>query len=51
MVQKLKEQWLLQGDTDTRYFRATMHQQHYRKHIYIIIEENGEIIREFDRVV
>lgn len=51
MSQKAKEDWILQGDTNSKFFHSLTKQKHYHRRIYSITSNSGEIITDYPSVV
>lgn len=51
MNQKAKEQWVANGDGNTKYFHALLKKNNYHKHIYSVTTDAGEVINDYRQVV
>ncbi|CAI9106245.1 OLC1v1005360C1 [Oldenlandia corymbosa var. corymbosa] len=50
MRQKVKEDWIKDGDTNSQFFHSKLKQQMMRNRIWSITSEEGEIVREWKLV-
>lgn len=51
MRQKTKDDWLVLGDANTKYFHDAMRQRHYKQRIYSVATDSGLVLTDYDQVV
>lgn len=50
MNQRTKENWLLQGDANTKLFHQSLQRLHYKNRIYSVTSAEGDVITEYQQI-
>lgn len=51
MHQKTKEEWILQGDANTKVYHGSLRRQQYRNRIYHVTDDSGSDIIDYAQVL